>query len=82
MKPTFVYFNFSLVRLLALGVSIVFCSLNTQGATLEVPSSNNQYEGSIQNAIDQAESGDIILVHPGTYVENIELWEKKPYSPI
>ena len=76
MKSTFVYFNFSLVRLLVLGISIVFCSLNTQGATLEVPSPDNQYEGSIQNAIDQAESGDIILVHPGTYVENIELWEK------
>ena len=76
MKTLYSHKN-SRVKLLIIGISIAFCTLNSNGATLEVPSPDNQYGGSIQNAINQAVSGDIILVHPGTYVENIELWEKK-----
>jgi hypothetical protein len=76
MKTLFSH-KISRLKLLMIGISIAFCTLSSHGATLEVPSPDNQYDGSIQKAINQAESGDIILVHPGTYVENIELWEKK-----
>lgn len=44
----------------------------TEESTLEVGSGEDMYR-TIQSALKVAKSGDVILVHPGTYEENITL---------
>ena len=65
---------------MVLGMALVFFSGTASfGKTLEVwpvvPIGGDPLTqfASIQNAIDQAEDGDVVLIHPGRYEENIRI---------
>ena len=34
----------------------------------------------IQQAVDAAVDGDVVIVRPGTYFENIQIWNKAKYA--
>ncbi len=61
-----------LTRLAALLVVLIAFGSSALGAEIRVP----QDHATIQAAIDAAQSGDVILVDPGTYVENIDFLGK------
>ncbi|NQU05243.1 MAG: choice-of-anchor D domain-containing protein, partial [Calditrichaeota bacterium] len=54
-------------------LAIILCTTFGFAEELHVP---DDFE-TIQEAIDEAENGDVVLVHPGTYTENINLLGKE-----
>ena len=56
--------------LLLLMIITAFCMLNA--TTLEVSLDGSHQYTSIQSAIEVSSNGDIVLVHPGRYFENID----------
>jgi Protein of unknown function (DUF1565) len=58
-------------------ILLTFLTLSSLYATiLRVDINGGQQYTSIQNAVDDASSGDTVLVYPGTYLENIDLPDK------
>ena len=58
-------------------MSILLLSLSAWAATRHVSLDGTQAYTSIQSAINDAQSGDLVLVHPGRYIENIDLSNKQ-----
>ena len=57
-------------------LTIILLPLVCFGVTRQVALDGSQAYTSIQAAINDAVSGDMILVHPGRYLENIDLSNK------
>ena len=51
----------------------VFASVTSQPDTFHVYAAPESTYSTIQSGIDAAKSGDVVIVHPGIYEENIEL---------
>ena len=58
-------------------MSILLLPLSAWAATRHVSLDGTQAYTSIQAAINDAQSGDLVLVHPGRYIENIDLSNKQ-----
>lgn len=58
-------------------MSILLLPLSAWAATRHVSLDGTQAYTSIQAAINDAQSGDLVLVHPGRYIENIDLSDKQ-----
>lgn len=57
------------MKVFLLITAVVLCCAQAQAQTLYIP---GEKYGSIQSAINDASDGDIIIVSPGTYLENID----------
>jgi len=58
-------------------MSMLLTPLLVFGITRHVSLDGTQAYTSIQAAINDAQSGDVVLVHPGRYIENIDLSNKQ-----
>lgn len=58
-------------------ISMLLIPLLMFGMTRHVSLDGTQAYTSIQAAINDAQSGDVVLVHPGRYIENIDLSNKQ-----
>ncbi len=58
-------------------LSLLLIPILVYGITRHVSLDGSQAYTVIQTAIDDAQSGDVILVHPGRYIENIDLSNKQ-----
>jgi len=58
-------------------LSLLLIPILVYGITRHVSLDGTQAYTSIQVAINDAQSGDVILVHPGRYIENIDLSNKQ-----
>lgn len=69
--------RFTSIIILVLLLGLLFYAFGkiSLAATLEVGISGYAYE-SIQSAIDAAADGDIVIIHPGRYFENINFTGK------
>ena len=63
------------MRTLAAVVVVAWCLPSlAHAAVINVPAD----QPTIQDAIDVAENGDVVIVQPGTYMEAICNWEHPP----
>ena len=58
-------------------ISLLLLPLAAFGVTRQVSLDGTQAYSSIQAAINDAHSGDVVLVHPGRYLENINISNKQ-----
>jgi len=58
-------------------LSLLLIPILVYGITRHVSLDGTQAYSSIQAAINDAQSGDVVLVHPGRYIENIDLSNKQ-----
>lgn len=57
-------------------VVFMFACINLVGAVLEVGQTEEFLYNTIQSAVNSATEYDTVLVHPGRYIENIDIYEK------
>ncbi len=64
------------VKRFVLGIIFYFLMYSANATMYEVSLSGNHDFTSIQQAVDNASDNDTVLVHPGTYHENITIYDK------
>jgi len=58
-------------------IMMMLCGMALSGRTLTVSLDGNAEFTSIQSAINASSNGDIVLVYPGTYYENVNFLDKR-----
>jgi hypothetical protein len=69
--------NITSIRSLLVLLSLITACLTSNAAVIEVKPNAKLPTGLIQKAIDRANNGDVVLVYPGTFSENLDLGKKQ-----